>query len=478
MLVSALIITLIALFFTCKVAVRWRNWALSLDEDRQRNSQERGLVLGFMHGFVEAVGAGVSREELFRRVTHSAVAGTGALSSCVFEVRGNELVAVAVEGLFPPQMPLPRGTNYQISTRARFIEGILRSQKIPMGQGLIGTVASTGEGVLLCDAQDDQRMVHIADPALALHCIIAVPIRFQKRMIAVMAVANSADGQPFTASDFSLASGIAEQAALAVHNLDLIESQRAKSKMDVDLALASSIQSMLLPKKMPENASVDFGALYLPAQKVGGDLYDVFQIDESRYGVAVADVSGKGVAASLIMAICQSNLRHLARSGISPARVLSDLNAIMREEMRRDMFVTIVYAIVDTAEDTVTLARAGHELPVMLRRLADGSFKPVFLESEGMALGMSKESIFDAVIEEKTFPFGSGEILVLYTDGITEAANRQGAQYSSERLADSIQDLREKSAQELNERLFDRVLLFADGTPQGDDVTMLTIKHR
>jgi sigma-B regulation protein RsbU (phosphoserine phosphatase) len=457
--------------------MRWRRWALRLDEEKQIHEQEREIVLQFMHSFVDAVGEGVGREELFRRVVHSAVISTGALSACVFEVRSEELVAVAVEGLFPPQNPLPRGTSMQLSTRARFIEGVLRAQRIPLGQGIVGSVAVSGKGVLLSDASQDPRIVRMDDPALATHSLIVVPIRFQDRKIAVLAIANPADGTPFSQSDFSLAMGIAEQSGLAIHNLDLMEAQIERNKMDVDLALASSIQAMLLPKSMPDRPALDVAPLYLPAQKVGGDLYDVFTIDDNRIGLAIADVSGKGVPASILMAICQSNLRHLARSGISPARVLSDLNSIMREEMRRDMFVTMLYAIVDTAEDIVTIARAGHELPLMLRRAVDGRLKPQFIRSDGMALGMAKEKLFDKVIEEKTIPFSRGEILVMYTDGITETANQQGAQYGSERLVEALEELEDLPAGEINRKIFERVVYFSEGRGQGDDVTMLTIKH-
>ena len=478
MLVALLIAIAVALAALWACVARRRRWRLRLDGERQARAREREVLLSFMHGFVEAVGQGVSREELMHRVVHSAVTCAGALSGCVFEVRGRELFAVAVEGLFPPQLPLPKGTNLQMSTRARFIEGILRSEKIPVGAGVIGSVAASGEAVFLPEADSDARVVRMEDPSLVTRCLIAVPIRFQGRLTGVLAVANSADGFAFTQNDFSMMVGIAEQAGLALHNLDLIETQKAKNKLDVDLALASSIQAMLLPKKMPETPALDIAALYLPAQKVGGDLYDVFRIDENRIGVALADVSGKGVPASIIMAICQSNLRHLARSGMNPARVLSDLNAIMREEMRRDMFVTMVYAIVDTAEDTLTLARAGHELPILLRRSLDGDLVTVYVESDGMALGMAKEKIFDAVIQEKVIPFSRGETLVLYTDGITEAVNPHGAQYGSQRLRDAVVELRDTSAGEINERIFDRVVLFSDGAGQADDVTMLTIKHR
>jgi sigma-B regulation protein RsbU (phosphoserine phosphatase) len=142
------------------------------------------------------------------------------------------------------------------------------------------------------------------------------------------------------------------------------------------------------------------------------------------------------------------------------------------------MFVTMIYGIVDVTEETLTLSRAGHELPLVLRKMADGSFKPEFIQCDGMALGMAKERLFDALIQEKTMPFSKDEILILYTDGITEAANPHGEQYGSTRLSDSILDLREMSAEVINERVFDRVVQFSAGCGQADDVTMLTIKRR
>lgn len=478
MLIPSLILVATVLCAYTAYVLRRKEWTLLIEEERASRARERAIVLEFMHDLAKAVGDGVGTTDLIKRVAHSTLASTGAISACVYQIYGSELEAVAIEGLFPPQMPLPKDINYQSSTRARFIENILRSERIPMGTGIIGNVAKTGEGVLLSDAQSDPRVVSVDDPSLILRCMIAVPIRFQENILAVLVVANTADGKPFTRNDYAIAQGIAEQAGLAIHNLELIQAQMAKNKIDTDLALASSIQSMLLPKKMPQLQALDIAPLYLPAQKIGGDLYDVFQIDENRFGVAVADVSGKGIPASLLMAICQSNLRHLAKSGISPARVLSDLNAIMREEMRRDMFVTMVYAIVDLNEETLAIARAGHELPLILRRQIDGSFKTEFIQCDGMALGMAKERLFDALIQETTIPFGKDEILVLYTDGITEEANAQGVQYGSTRLAESLVDLHELSAEFINERIFDRVVQFSEGTGQTDDVTMLTIKRR
>ncbi len=459
------------------LAFRWRRDAMRLDEEKQILEQERQIVLEFMHSFVEAIGEGVDREELFRRVVHSSVLSTGALSACVFEVDGQNLTAAAVEGLFPPQRPLPQSRSLKVLTRARFIENVLRAERLSVGEGIIGAVAQTGVGELVPDATRDVRVTQHDDPVLRTRSLIAVPIRFREEMLAVLAVANPADGNSFTENDFSLAQSIAEQSGLAIHNLDLMAAQIEKNKMDMDLALASNIQGMLLPKSFPANPALDIGALYLPAQKVGGDLYDVFELDEHRVGLAIADVSGKGVPASLLMAICQSNLRHFARSHANPAGALSALNSVMRGEMRRDMFVTMIYAIVDSRANTLTLARAGHELPVLIHHSQNGISRATLVESEGIALGMANERLFNNVVKDTTVPFGPGDVFVLYTDGITEATNAEGVEYSVNRLADTVRELRELPAHALNEGIFERVARFSSGMGQTDDITLLSVRR-
>jgi sigma-B regulation protein RsbU (phosphoserine phosphatase) len=124
--------------------------------------------------------------------------------------------------------------------------------------------------------------------------VIVVPILFRERSIGVLAIVNPSDGGSFGETDFSLAISLAEQAGLAIHNLDLMASQIEKNKMDSDLGLAHEIQSMLLPKEFPDITDLQMASIYQPAQKVGGDLYDIFKIGEDRVGIAIADVSGKG----------------------------------------------------------------------------------------------------------------------------------------------------------------------------------------
>ena len=125
---------------------------------------------------------------------------------------------------------------------------------------------------------------------------------------------------------------------------------------------------MLLPGEMPLFPCLDIDARYSPAQKVGGDLYDVFALSDTRLGIAVADVSGKGIPASLLMAICRTNLRQIAPRQGSPAQTLTDLNRVLGGNLSNGMFITMLYCVIDLAAGTVTMARAGHELPLVSRR--------------------------------------------------------------------------------------------------------------
>lgn len=450
-----------------------------LEEANHLLQQEKQIVLEFMHNLVEAIGEGVDREALCQRVVHAAVVSTGALSACLFELTPEKrLRSIAVEGLFPPHRPLPSQSKVKLTTRAKFIEQVLRTEEFEIGEGIVGQVAKERKGLLIANAEEDERIMKHDDPALRVYSALVMPVEFRDTLIGVLAVVNPADGEPFSDTDYSLAQSLAEQAALAIHNLTLMSLQIEKSKLDVELSLASSIQSMLLPEAFPEAPEIDISAVYRPAAKVGGDLYDVFELDEHRIGVAVADVSGKGIPASLLMAVCHNNLRHYARQGLPPAEVLGAMNAAMTVEMRQDMFITLVYAIVDIQERSIVIARAGHELPLFLHDDPESGVAETHLVgSEGMALGMVPDAFFRDVIAETSLRFEPGDVFVLYTDGVTEAVNGEGTEFSTSRLADAVKTLRHRRAKDLSDGILETLQRFSGGSAQLDDITLLTIKR-
>jgi sigma-B regulation protein RsbU (phosphoserine phosphatase) len=235
---------------------------------------------------------------------------------------------------------------------------------------------------------------------------------------------------------------------------------------------------MLLPRTAPKIKGFDVDARYLPAQKVGGDFYDIFPLSDTLLGVAVADVSGKGIPASLLMAICRTNLRQIAPRISSPARVLAELNRVLSGELRQELYITIVYAVIDTVENEVTFARAGHELPLFARFEPEaGQFVSAFVGAEGMPLGMVEPALFDSVIVDRCETLLPGETFVLYTDGITEAVNEEAKEFSGTRLADIVRSLHSRSAHQINDGILDAVQRFTGAAPQRDDLTLVTVKR-
>jgi sigma-B regulation protein RsbU (phosphoserine phosphatase) len=456
---------------------RARREAEQFAEDRQVVLQEKQIVVDFMHDMVEALGENLSRTELLQRIVHAAILSTGALSACLFErTPQGTMRGVAVEGLFPPQRPLPEELRHKITTRARFLELIMRSEEFPANEGIVGLVGATGRAMLIADAATDERVIKHDDPALKVNSLIAAPVVFRGEFYGVLCVVNPADGLPFNENDFSLVCSLAEQAGMAVHNQGLLHFQLEKRQLDLDLALARSIQQLLLPREAPVIPGLALDARYRAAQQVSGDLYDLIPLADGRLGVAVADVSGKGLAASLLMAICRTNLRQLARHHDSPAAVLAEVNRAMSGEMRQGMFITMIYAIVDPARAEICFARAGHELPLLLRAPASGG-GPEYLASDGMPVGLVPAEVFEPVLEEKRVPFVAGDVFVLYTDGLTEAPNPAGQEFSGVRLADTVRCLGALLPAAINDGIIEAVQRFTGQEQRHDDFTLVTIRR-
>jgi phosphoserine phosphatase RsbU/P len=458
---------------------RARRQAERLEQEKQQLAQERQLVVDFMHHMVEALGEGATRQELPQRIVHAAILCSGALSACLFErTPDGEMRSVAVEGLFPPHRPLSPSVREKLATRARFIEQVLKTETFPENEGVVGAVVQTRKPQLITDAANDPRIVRHDDPSLKVRSVIAVPLQFNDRFFGVLAVANSADGQPFTQSDLSLMQSLGEQAALALHNAEFLNFEIEKRQLDLDLSLASGIQQMLLPRGAPRFVGLEVDARYQAAQKVSGDFYDLFELSPTRLGVAVADVAGKGIAASLLMAICRTNLRQIAPRHKSPAASLIELNRALAEDVEQGTFITLLYAVIDTEQNEVTLARAGHELPLLFRggrnsNTADGEF----IGSEGMPLGLVPDEIFSSIIVDRTESFRTGDLLVLYTDGLTESPNEEEKEFAGPRLVDAVRALRTRSVREINEGVLQSVHRFSGAAAQRDDLTLLTIKR-
>ena len=242
-----------------------------------------------------------------------------------------------------------------------------------------------------------------------------------------------------------------------------------KEKLERELEVARDIQRSLLPRSLPQLAGFDFGARMEPARAVGGDFFDFISLDEERLGVAVGDVSGKGVPAALFMAMTRTLMRAEARAANSPREVLRGLNEHLLEMNDAEMFVTVLYGILHTATCRFTYGRAGHELPVLCD--AQGATLTPCC-GHGGPLGVFP----DPEIDENTLQLSPGQILLLYTDGMTEAFDEQGLSFGTKRLHQSLGACCHLSAQEVCDRLLEMVMTHQCMVPQHDDVTLVTVR--
>ncbi len=432
-----------------------------------------------MHQLADVLDHNPSKQDLMQRIVSAAVDSTGAVSACLFECTADkQLRPAAIEGLFPPQSPVPSDIREKLSTRTRFIEYVLRAPPFPLGSGLIGMIAQNGGTCLIADARQDPRITRHDDPSLEIRSFLAAPLHFNQRCFGVLALANTEDGAPFDQTDYELIHWIAEQSALALHNADFLQLHIERRRMDLDLALASNIQKMILPSCAPCVPGLDVDMRYLAAQKVGGDLYDFVELGDGRLGVAIADVSGKGIPASLMMATCRSVFRQIARRHDSPAAALTELNEAMQGELQNGMYITAIYAIIDPVESRILFARAGHELPLLVHPVPNlGGPGTEFLHSDGMPVGMVPQELFRETIRDESLPFATGDLFILYTDGITEAPNPEDREYSGARLADTVLTLKTQRAREINDGILESVNHFARGREQRDDYTLVTVRR-
>lgn len=467
-------------FATILVGLYAKKMSRLHEEQILRVEREKHVGLNFMHNLAQSIAQDPSKEMLLARINHAFVVGAGAISACIYtKTPENKLKGLAIEGLFPPFQDPQREDEAAPGTRAKLIEQILRSEEVEIGEGLIGEAAKSMKSTLIRDAALDPRINQHQDPALQIRSLIVAPIQFDGELLGVLAVANPEANRLFDQEDLDLVETLAEQAAVAIQHLDNLIEHIEKQQLDMDISLARDVQQMLLGDKSYESEALRIHAVYHPARKVSGDFYDIFDLPGNRTCFAIGDVSGKGIPASLLMAICHTSLRHLAQLNDSPAEVLKSLNAQIGEKTKDNLFITLTYGIIDPAQNTLTLARAGHELPFLVSRQRGELFcQATEIQTEGMALGMAPPDTFDAVIEQKSFPFPPGAMLHLYTDGVTEAQDPEGNEFSSSKLASLLASPTMPTPEETNQTILDTLQEFTKGADyKPDDITLLTVCH-
>jgi serine phosphatase RsbU (regulator of sigma subunit) len=250
---------------------------------------------------------------------------------------------------------------------------------------------------------------------------------------------------------------------------DLLRESAEKERLEEELRIARQIQMSLLPQAAVDLPGLRIAALCLPAAEVGGDYYDLLPLSDSRMAVLVADVSGKGTSAALYMAELKGLVLSLSRIYASPAELLAEANRILCEHMDSRTFVTMTYAVVDTAARTMRYARAGHN-PLIHFEASTG--RTHVLTPPGLGLGIERGERFEELLEEAELPLQSGDVFLFFTDAMNERAELFGEQ----RLRDVLAHADTLSSEELKQRILDEIRVFVGGAAQHDDMTLVILK--
>jgi serine phosphatase RsbU (regulator of sigma subunit) len=286
-------------------------------------------------------------------------------------------------------------------------------------------------------------------------------------------IAVRIDRIPFEEDEVKAIQAFADYAAIAIENAILIEESIEKERLESELKVAREIQYKILPNHIPQYDSLKISSIFVPAFEVGGDYYDFFPLNDSKLGFVIADVSGKGISAAFIMAEVKGIFESLSKLIETPRQVLIEANKILKNSLGKKNFVTAIYGIFDCANSKLTIARAGHVPMFLCRNNTVTKIIP-----NGIGLGIEKAEVFDKNIKELEITLENDDIITLFTDGISEAKNKNLEEFGYSRLEKIITENSSPSVDELSGNIMKEVSVFSTDFQQHDDITLVLFKWK
>ncbi len=346
----------------------------------------------------------------------------------------------------------------------------LKNQKILVSQSIINLAVNQNSSILTSDAQDDTRFkAEVSIINLNIHSAMCVPLWNNKEIIGVIYADRIYKLEQFTEEDLKLMTLLANLAAIKIENAKLVELGIEKEKMEKELSLASQIQRDFLPKENPKSKGFEIAGTNVPCYQVGGDYYDFIDIDPDRIGITIADVSGKGVSASLLMASLRAALQSEVHSEYNIERMVKKLNDFVHRSSSSNKFITFFFSELNKKTSELKYINAGHNPPFIMD--SKGNIRR--LESSGFCLGMFPN--IDYKMEKLNLHVG--DTALLFTDGFTESRNKDNEEFEEKRMIQLMKKHSKIGAEELIEKINQELEEFTVGTEQSDDQTIVVIKR-
>lgn len=334
---------------------------------------------------------------------------------------------------------------------------------------LTGWMIKHEKPLLVNDLATDPRF-KISDPSsLPVKSLLSVPLRLKGEMIGVLNAFNKKKDACFSDEDQRLLAIIAAQSAQAVENARLLEEEKELIRIQQEMRLAHDIQVKLLPKTAPEVPGYKITGRSIPAKEVGGDYYDFVAIDKNRTAFCVGDISGKGMPAALLMSNLQAMLRGQTEQDVPATTCVKHCNKLLYKNTAADRFATLFFGILDAKNHRITCVNAGHNPPFVF----DAAGEHRQLDPGGTILGFLEDFPFS----ETTLVLDPGDVLVVYSDGITEAINDKEEDFEESRLVETVRGKTKQNPNQLVDTILQSVQTFTGDTPQADDMTLVVVKR-
>ena len=334
---------------------------------------------------------------------------------------------------------------------------------------LYADVSGRGEHLLLDEAPADHRVEARHNGNVG--SLLVTPLMARDEVLGALFVAHEVP-HGFEKDDVEAIEVFAAQAALALDNARLFEERIERERLTRELDIARDVQRRLLPQKLPHLDGVSLAAASVAAQEVGGDYYDFVTLADDRIAFIVGDVSGKGTSAAFYMAELQGIFQSTSRLAPSPADFLTHANAALASSLEKNVFISVIYGVLDLKREELVLARAGH-CPAATINLGG---KARFLRSKGIGLGLDRGSLFRTTLDEERIRLQPGDVFVLYTDGVVESRSAAGEEYGYDRLLDALCEHRHEDADALHHALLDDLHAFIGHETYDDDMTLVVLK--
>jgi len=317
-------------------------------------------------------------------------------------------------------------------------------------------------------ATDDAFRLQHSISEQQIQTMMAVPLQTEDRVIGLIYVDSRSFIRSFSPDDLNLLTVLANVAAIRIEHERFAEMERREQRRTVDLKQAAEIQRGILPRGQPKVRGVDLAGHNAPCRTVGGDYYDFIQYPDGRVAVVVADVAGKGMSAALLMSNLQARVQILAEEPVNLAELMSRLDHSVAAHSPPNRFITMFFGVIDPRAGTLVYCNAGHNLPIVVR--ASGAMET--LPGKGMVLGILPEIGY----EEQATDLRRGDLLAVFSDGVTEATSPAGEEFGETRLAETLLAHRDKDASAIIDAVLDQIHEWGDGAPPADDVTLVVAR--